>query len=187
MSCGVKNSTGPSFHALRCPHTDTRHHSIVRPVIKCYNNIPITQAQPIVTPLSHAAHCLLYVPVEPFASAWFEPSRSPSPPTSITRKAKSFFSSSRSSSPSRSPTSTAASGPPPDVLRRTHEVVSKSMSYWFPGTIDVDAQEIRDKARAEESTPNEVIPPGIMLLRRMAAKDVGARRRLRAWLFPDDL
>ncbi|KZS93992.1 hypothetical protein SISNIDRAFT_453692 [Sistotremastrum niveocremeum HHB9708] len=162
---------------------------LARPLIKCYNNIPITQAQPLVSPLSHVAHCLLYVPVESNASAWFQPSRSPSPPSSITRKAKSFFSSSRSSSPSRSPTlpSSSSSGPPPDVLRRTHEIVSKSLEHYFPGLIEVDALEIRQRIRGDLASPDEIIPPGVMLLRRMAVKDEGARRRLRAWLFPDDL
>ncbi|KAG5650383.1 hypothetical protein H0H81_012426 [Sphagnurus paluster] len=86
-----------------------------------------------------------------------------------------------SRSPSRKPT--------PNVLQRACDLLDVAFSHHFPGTIDVDAEEVRDKFRAEipDNSMDDILSPLVVLISRFCIADEASRVRVRQWLVPDDL
>lgn len=177
------------------------HYSLIRPLLKAFVKIPnsISPNLPITAPMTHLIHCLLSIPVEGNESEWFHGRRSPSPPsTSITSRARSLLSyrpsisssssSSRQSSPRTSESgSESHHGSSSDIVQRTYDLVSKCLEHYFPGKGDVDARDVRTKAQQEGVNLDELLPPSILLLRKMAGENANARRRLKNWILPEDL
>jgi len=65
--------------------------------------------------------------------------------------------------------------------------VSACLEHYFPGDVDVDAKEVRDRAIAEGVNLDELISAPMLLLRKLADGDVDAKRRAKNFILPDDL
>lgn len=89
--------------------------------------------------------------------------------------------SSRPSSPSP-PNSVA------DSLQRAYDLLEVSFSHYFPGTIDPDDAEVRQRPKQEsDSTLDDLLCPLIMLIIKCCLADAGAKSRLREWILPANL
>lgn len=76
-----------------------------------------------------------------------------------------------------------------DVLQRAYDLLDQGFLQYFPGNVDVDAPEVRQRHKAESNmdTPDDVLSPLIVLISRLCIADESSRLRLRQWVIPDDL
>ncbi|KAF9008864.1 guanine nucleotide exchange factor [Cyathus striatus] len=86
---------------------------------------------------------------------------------------------------SRSPSPNA----PTNVLQRACDLLDVSLSHYFPGTIEADDQEVRERIKRElvDNTLDEVLPPLVLLIGKLCIADEVSRAAVRQWLVPDDL
>ncbi|KAG5641895.1 hypothetical protein DXG03_003982 [Asterophora parasitica] len=91
---------------------------------------------------------------------------------------------------SRSPPSATQTLPPTSVLQRACDLLDVALSHYFPGSVEADAQEVRDKLKLElppDNSLDDVLSPLVVLLTRFCVADDGSRVRVRQWIVPDDL
>ncbi|KAH9921571.1 guanine nucleotide exchange factor synembryn-domain-containing protein [Epithele typhae] len=75
-----------------------------------------------------------------------------------------------------------------DVLLRAYDLLDVSLSHYLPDTVDPDEASVRARCTKEMDSPlDDVMTPLVVLITRLCAADEGPRRRMREWLFPDDL
>ncbi|KAF8974381.1 guanine nucleotide exchange factor [Flammula alnicola] len=76
-----------------------------------------------------------------------------------------------------------------DVLQRAYDLLELSFSHYFPGDVNPDAPEIRQRQKAESplESLDDVLSPLVVLISRLCVADEGCRARVRQWLIPDDL
>ncbi|KAF5372037.1 hypothetical protein D9615_008038 [Tricholomella constricta] len=123
------------------------------------------------------------------------PTRSPqsqtssltSPKSSTLDRALSVIAAGRRSL-SRSPT-TSNNTTPTNVLQRACDLLDVALSHYFPGAVDVDEQEVRDRCKQEspDSSLDDMLSPLVVLISRFCIADEGSRIRVRQWIVPDDL
>ncbi|KAF8897128.1 guanine nucleotide exchange factor [Infundibulicybe gibba] len=103
---------------------------------------------------------------------------------------------SRSSSPNPPSRTNLTSNPNADVLQRVFDLLEVSFSHYFPGDIDPDEPEVRERCRREnpptssgagENGLDDILSPLVVLLTRMCTADDGCRRRVRQAMVPDDM
>lgn len=92
----------------------------------------------------------------------------------------------RSLSLSRSP---SPAPPPTNVILRAFDLLEVSFSHYFPGNIDPDEQEVRERCRrdAGDNTLDDLLSPLLVLIARLCIADDSSRARVRQWLVPEDL
>ncbi|KJA30086.1 hypothetical protein HYPSUDRAFT_258523 [Hypholoma sublateritium FD-334 SS-4] len=76
-----------------------------------------------------------------------------------------------------------------DVLQRAYDLLDQGFMQYFPGNVDVDAPEVRQRHKTDSNmdTPDDVLSPLIVLISRLCIADESSRLRLRQWVIPDDL
>lgn len=128
-------------------------------------------------------------------------SRSVSPtPPSLKRSdppSKSKNSGSRNPSPCSSSSSSSSSPPatrssmdvPPtaDTVQRCFNLINCCLEHYFPGNVESDAKEVRNRAASESVNLDELLSGPLLLVRKLVDGDVDARRRAKNWILPDDL
>lgn len=72
-------------------------------------------------------------------------------------------------------------------MRKTYDLLNKSLEHYFPGACEVDAKEVIDRTVEEEVSLEELLPPLVLLLRKLAEENENARRRVKDWILPEDL
>jgi hypothetical protein len=65
--------------------------------------------------------------------------------------------------------------------------VSACLEHYFPGDIEVDAKEVRERATAESVNLDELIAGPMLLLRKLADGDMDAKKKVKNIILPDDL
>ncbi|KAF9569472.1 hypothetical protein CPC08DRAFT_623700 [Agrocybe pediades] len=89
--------------------------------------------------------------------------------------------SSRASSPSTSATTF-------DVLQRAYDLLDTALTYYFPGSIDPDDADLRNRFKSEGvESPDDALSPVAVLITRLCNADEASRIRTRQWIVPDDL
>lgn len=88
---------------------------------------------------------------------------------------------------SRSPSPNVVS--PTSVVQRAFDLLEVSFSHFFPGSIDPDEQEVRERCKEEagDNTLDDLLSPLLVLISRLCIADEGSRARVRQSLVPDDL
>ncbi|CAA7259506.1 unnamed protein product [Cyclocybe aegerita] len=115
------------------------------------------------------------------------PSNPSSPKPSPLDRALSVLAAGRRSL-SLSRTSSPSTSTPGDVLQRAYDLVESAFSHYFPGTVEPDDAEVRERAKAECSdTLDDSLSPIVVLVTRICIADETSRVRVRQWLIPDDL
>ena len=116
------------------------------------------------------------------------PTRSTQSPTSpkpstLDRALSRLTAGRRSLSRTPPPTSTSI-----DVLQRSLDLLESSFSRYFPGDIDPDAPDVRQRCKAESNENlDDMLSPLVVLISRMCIADEGSRARLRQTIVPEDL
>jgi Guanine nucleotide exchange factor synembryn len=74
-------------------------------------------------------------------------------------------------------------------MQRAFDLFDVSFSHYFPGNIDPDEQEVRERCRQEagDNTLDDLLSPLLVLISRLCIADDGSKARVRQWLVPDDL
>ena len=87
---------------------------------------------------------------------------------------------SRSPSPNASPT---------NVIRRGLDLLEISFSHYFPGNVDPDEPEVRERCKHEagDNTLDDLLSPLLVLISRLCLADDDSKTRVRQWLVPDHL
>jgi len=162
-------------------------------------------------------HSLITIPITPaLRPVWFGQSSSTSSLNSTTNSPKNRTPQrSRSDSPTRStqsPTSPKPSTldralsrlaagrrslshtpPPPmstpiDILQRSLDLLETSFSRYFPGDIDPDDPDVRQRCKAESNENlDDLLSPLVVLISRICIADDGSRARVRQTIVPEDL
>jgi hypothetical protein len=88
---------------------------------------------------------------------------------------------SRSSSPGATP--------PTNVIQRAFDLLEVSFSHYFPGNIDPDEQEVRERCRHEtgDDSLDDLLSPLLVLIVRLCIADDNSKACVRQWLVPDEL
>jgi hypothetical protein len=75
-----------------------------------------------------------------------------------------------------------------DVLQYAYDLLEVSLSHYFPGNIDPDDLEIRNRCKAESSdTLDDMLSPLVVVITKLCVADEGSRTRVRHWIVPEDL
>ncbi|KAF8914117.1 guanine nucleotide exchange factor [Gymnopilus junonius] len=75
-----------------------------------------------------------------------------------------------------------------DVLQRAYDLLDTTFAHYFPGDVDPDDLELRQKVKAETSDSlDDMLSPLIVLISRFCIGDEGCKIRVRQWIVPDDL
>ncbi|CEL59232.1 Synembryn-B OS=Danio rerio GN=ric8b PE=2 SV=1 [Rhizoctonia solani AG-1 IB] len=180
------------------------------PLIKLLHTLPSPSSNPITGNLTYAIHALLNVPVAPFAHLWFpqspKPSRSSSSSTQSPRpsldKGGSLVEGSGSGSGSGSPLSRALNllnrksspsrktpPPPPtgDSAIRALSILQSLLALHLPGNCEPDEAGVRAATKDKGVSLDEVAPPVVALVTRLAMGDEGAKSRITAVVLPTDM
>lgn len=114
-----------------------------------------------------------------------EKSPTSSKPSTIDRALSAIAAAGRSLSRS----STASVVVEVDVLQRSFDLLEQGFSLYFPGDVDPDAPEVRQRCKDVSSmdTLDDVFSPLVILISRLCIADDGCRQRTRQWLIPEDL
>lgn len=72
------------------------------------------------------------------------------------------------------------------MVTQACQLLETTLATYWPGTTEVDAQSVRDHAKREGITLDEVITPLVALMARMA-EHLDARVEMRNWILPADL
>lgn len=87
---------------------------------------------------------------------------------------------------SRTPSPSA--GPSLDILQRAFDLLDAAFTHYFPGDVDPDDLELRQKVKAETSDSlDDMLSPLVVLVSRFCIGDEGCKVRVRQWIVPDDL
>ncbi|KAF8075940.1 guanine nucleotide exchange factor [Lyophyllum atratum] len=123
--------------------------------------------------------------ISPTRSSLSQTSSQTSPKHSTLDRALSVLAAGRRSL-SRSPPTT---NPPTNILQRACDLLDVAFSHYFPGTIDVDESEVRERCKQEhtDNTLDDVLSPLVVLISRFCIADEASRVRVRQWIVPDDL
>ena len=78
---------------------------------------------------------------------------------------------------------------PTNVVHRALDLLEISFSHFFPGNIDPDEPEVRERCRHEigDNSLDDLLSPLLVLISRLCLGDDGSKTRVRQWLVPDDL
>ncbi|RDB19581.1 Synembryn-A [Hypsizygus marmoreus] len=89
---------------------------------------------------------------------------------------------------SRSPSLNTATAPT-NVLQRACDLLEVAFSHYFPGVLDPDHKEVRDRCKQEapDSSLDDLLSPLVVLISRLCIADEQSRIRVRQWIVPDDL
>lgn len=76
-----------------------------------------------------------------------------------------------------------------NVIQRACDLLEVSFCHYFPGDIDPDEQEVRERCRHEagDNTLDDLLSPLLVLISRLCIADDGSKARVRQFLVPDDL
>ncbi|KAF9456090.1 guanine nucleotide exchange factor [Collybia nuda] len=90
---------------------------------------------------------------------------------------------------SRSPSPYPFPSTPP--LQRAIDLLEVTFNHYFPGTVEVDDESVRDRCKHEStdgaSTLDDILSPLVVLISRFCIADEASRSRVRQWLVPEDL
>jgi len=149
---------------------NSRLDGLLPPLLRTFFTLPPTLPGPISAPLTHVIHALITIPITPsLRSIWF------STKNSAGRR-------SLSRSPSPSP-------PSVHVIQRALDLLEVSFSHYFPGDIDPDNQEVRERCRQEagDMTLDDLLTPLLVLISKLCIADEISRAHVRQWLVPENL
>ncbi|KDR83523.1 hypothetical protein GALMADRAFT_85759 [Galerina marginata CBS 339.88] len=89
---------------------------------------------------------------------------------------------------SLSRTPSPSTGASLDVLQRAYDLLEAAFAHHFPGNIDVDNLELRQRVKAESpDSLDDTLSPLIVFVSRLCIADEGCKSRVRQWIIPDDL
>ncbi|OSX60623.1 hypothetical protein POSPLADRAFT_1148456 [Postia placenta MAD-698-R-SB12] len=195
----------------------SRLDGILLPLLRTFNTLPSTFPSPLQPPMTHVIHSLITIPVTPsLQPKWFPggagsprsatPKSRESPQTSpggsnggsptlgpskelkqsaFDRAFNALSVGRRSLSLSRS--ASPSSRTPVDTLQRAFDLLDISLLYYLPSTVDPDDSSVRERARAEGSSLDDILVPLVLLVNKMCVGDDASRARMREWLLPADL
>ena len=87
---------------------------------------------------------------------------------------------------SRAPSPSTASSL--DTLQRACDLLETAFAHYFPGDVEPDDLDLRQKVKAETSDSlDDMLSPLVILISRLCLGDEGCKVRVRQWLVPDDL
>lgn len=180
---------------------------ILPPLLRLFNGLPPTFPCPLSPPLTHVVHNLINIPIGPLASQWFSPTSTPTSTstsslsrlptaekfhktlsalaTTVTTSGRRSLSSSRPSSPAAATPRLTTPPTPRDTVQHAWDIFDVTTAHYVPN--DPDDSSVRQLCKQEGVSLDELLPPLVVLLTRLADGNTAARLRMKEWLLPADL
>jgi len=77
---------------------------------------------------------------------------------------------------------------PQDTLLRGYDLLDVTLSHYMPGDIEPDDISVRELCKSEtDGALDDIVCPLVLLITKLCSGDEASRKRMRAWILPDDL